>query len=109
MIQINDDYYEDLTPESVVTLLKALQASIEATAATGNNNDHIGRTPDTAEAVRDHESGVGEKVGSAGQVKVPAPGPQGVGARKTCEPKAGLTALVGEKWGTEKFRTDGAF
>jgi NADH dehydrogenase (ubiquinone) flavoprotein 2 len=27
MIQINDDYYEDLTPESIVTLLDALRAS----------------------------------------------------------------------------------
>lgn len=27
MVQINDDYYEDLTPESVVQLLKALEAT----------------------------------------------------------------------------------
>jgi NADH dehydrogenase (ubiquinone) flavoprotein 2 len=27
MVQINDDFYEDLTPESIVTLLKALQAN----------------------------------------------------------------------------------
>ncbi|PHH64573.1 hypothetical protein CDD82_1751 [Ophiocordyceps australis] len=33
MIQINDDYYEDLTPESVVELLKALRASAEASSA----------------------------------------------------------------------------
>lgn len=31
MIQINDDYYEDLTPETVVDLLKALKEN--ATAA----------------------------------------------------------------------------
>ena len=30
MIQINDDYYEDLTPESVVELLKALKDSANA-------------------------------------------------------------------------------
>lgn len=30
MIQINDDYYEDLTPESVVDLLKALKSSATA-------------------------------------------------------------------------------
>ncbi|OAA33417.1 NADH:ubiquinone oxidoreductase, 24kDa subunit [Moelleriella libera RCEF 2490] len=29
MIQINDDYYEDLTPETVVQLLKALRASAD--------------------------------------------------------------------------------
>lgn len=27
MVQINDDFYEDLTPESVVSLLKALKDS----------------------------------------------------------------------------------
>lgn len=31
MIQINDDYYEDLTPETVVNLLKALKDSAGAT------------------------------------------------------------------------------
>jgi NADH dehydrogenase (ubiquinone) flavoprotein 2 len=35
MIQINDDYYEDLTPESVVTLLKALKESAKDVGATG--------------------------------------------------------------------------
>lgn len=30
MLQINDDYYEDLTPESVVQLLDALKASAVA-------------------------------------------------------------------------------
>jgi NADH dehydrogenase (ubiquinone) flavoprotein 2 len=35
MIQINDDYYEDLTPESIVTLLKALKE----TAASGKAGD----------------------------------------------------------------------
>ena len=29
MIQINDDYYEDLTPETVVELLKGLKAYAE--------------------------------------------------------------------------------
>jgi NADH dehydrogenase (ubiquinone) flavoprotein 2 len=31
MVQINDDYYEDLTPESIVKLLDALKASANAT------------------------------------------------------------------------------
>lgn len=31
MVQINDDYYEDLTPETVVDLLKALKESATAT------------------------------------------------------------------------------
>ena len=33
MVQINDDYYEDLTPETMVDLLKALQAAAETTGA----------------------------------------------------------------------------
>lgn len=33
MVQINDDYYEDLTPESVKTLLTALKESAAATGA----------------------------------------------------------------------------
>ena len=37
MVQINDDYYEDLTPETTVELLKALQASAEATGAAAKN------------------------------------------------------------------------
>lgn len=31
MIQINDEYYEDLTPETTVQLLKALKDSVNAT------------------------------------------------------------------------------
>jgi NADH dehydrogenase (ubiquinone) flavoprotein 2 len=30
MVQINDDYYEDLTPETTVSLLKALKESAVA-------------------------------------------------------------------------------
>ena len=33
MIQINDEYYEDLTPETVVTLLKALKDGAGAASA----------------------------------------------------------------------------
>ena len=78
MIQINDDYYEDLTPESTVQLLKALKASAEATGA---------------EVV---ENGV----------KLPAPGP--MSGRKICENGKGITSLTGEPWGKELLRTDGA-
>lgn len=35
MIQINDDYYEDLTPESVVSLLDSLRESATATGSGG--------------------------------------------------------------------------
>jgi NADH dehydrogenase (ubiquinone) flavoprotein 2 len=33
MVQINDDYYEDLTPESIKTILTALKDSATATGA----------------------------------------------------------------------------
>lgn len=82
MVQINDDYYEDLTPESTVTLLKALQAS--------------------AKAVEGSEAGKGE-TGKDG-VPVPSPGP--MSGRKTCENIKGLTNLTSEPWSTEVFRKD---
>jgi len=116
MVQINDDYYEDLTPESTVTLLKALQASAEATGMAGG----------TAGVGGESEAGMGERKGvdrgqggqtgnvdghasrgyTAKGVKVPSPGP--MSGRKTCEPLAGLTCLTSEPWGNEKLRTDGA-
>ncbi|PWY68637.1 putative NADH-ubiquinone dehydrogenase 24 kDa subunit [Aspergillus heteromorphus CBS 117.55] len=37
MVQINDDYYEDLTPESIKTLLTALKESSAAAAAEGQS------------------------------------------------------------------------
>ena len=37
MVQINDDYYEDLTPESVVSLLKALKSSAEGSSGAALN------------------------------------------------------------------------
>lgn len=33
MVQINDDFYEDLTPETIVSLLKALEASAKDASA----------------------------------------------------------------------------
>lgn len=33
MVQINDDYYEDLTPETTISLLKALRESGKAADA----------------------------------------------------------------------------
>ncbi|KAL8682566.1 MAG: hypothetical protein Q9186_001419 [Xanthomendoza sp. 1 TL-2023] len=114
MVQINDDYYEDLTPESMVTLLKALQAAAETTGASGG----------TAGLLGDSEAGMGSSKGadrSQGErsvktqtprgysgkqrVTLPSPGPQS--GRKTCENMAGLTALTEEPWGNEKLRTDG--
>ena len=80
MVQINDDYYEDLTPESIVKLLKALEASAEVTG----------------------EGMISEQ---ARKIELPNPGP--LSGRKSCENSAGLTSLTGEPWGNEALRTDG--
>ena len=77
MVQINDDYYEDLTPDTTVRLLDALKAAAK---------DVKGGTP---------------KVGA-----MPHPGPQS-GKRKTCENTKGLTSLTSEPWGKEVLRADG--
>lgn len=114
MVQINDDYYEDLTPETTVSLLKALQASAEATGAAGGAAGLQGESDagmgnnlgsDRAHAGASMEGGQGRSYEGKG-VKLPSPGP--FSGRKTCEPLAGLTTLKGEPWGNEKMRTDGA-
>ena len=114
MVQINDDYYEDLTPESIVTLLKALQASAEATGAAGGSagvggesTTGMGSTEgdergQEAAKVEQHSARMYEGKG----VKLPSPGP--MSGRKTCENMAGLTNLTEEPWRNEKLRTDGA-
>ena len=83
MVQINDDYYEDLTPESTVSLLKALADGARLAGASGG------------------KAGVKDDSG----VKLPAAGP--MSSRKSCENSAGLTSLTSEPWGNEKLRTDG--
>jgi NADH dehydrogenase (ubiquinone) flavoprotein 2 len=77
MMQINDDYYEDLTPESAVGILKALKAS------------------SNVEGLAKAAPGQG----------LPRPGPQS--GRQTCEPIQGLTSLTSEPYGNEVLRTDG--
>ncbi|KAI9707426.1 MAG: hypothetical protein M1836_000387 [Candelina mexicana] len=111
MMQINDDYYEDLTPESTVNLLKALQASAEITGA-GGGSAGIGGEAGSSGSGQDRNVGQGKDVGEfsgrvydKGGVKLPSPGP--MSGRKTCEPMAGLTSLTSEMWGKEKLRTDG--
>ena len=112
MIQINDDYYEDLTPESTVALLKALQASAEATGAAGGTAG-LGGTSDAGmggkEGDERGQTGMGEgavRKYVAKGVQIPSPGP--MSGRKTCENLSGLTCLTEEPWGNEKMRTDGA-
>lgn len=103
MVQINDDYYEDLTPESTIALLKALQSSAGDVAnAEGGKGALTGN---------DKNVKSGSEVGADGGriyekdgVKIPASGP--MTGRKTCENSAGLTNLTSEPWGPEVFRKD---
>ena len=116
MVQINDDYYEDLTPESTVELLKALQASAEATGAAGGTAGLQGESAEGMGSASGSQrgqktaGGVVEEQGRGykgkGGVKLPSPGP--MSGRKTCENQAGLTNLTSEPWGNETLRTDGA-
>ena len=114
MVQINDDYYEDLTPNSIVSLLKALQASAEATGAAGGAAGLAGESATGMGGRVGKERGQSGKAGEeveaakrykAGGVALPAPGP--MSGRKTCENSRGLTSLTGEPWGKEMLRKDG--
>jgi NADH dehydrogenase (ubiquinone) flavoprotein 2 len=105
MVQINDDFYEDLTYDSTVSLLKALKHASEATGAkpgeTGLAGGSGSGSAQSPTAVK--EQG---RAYEAGGVKVPTPGP--LSGRKSCEPAAGLTTLTSEPWGNETLRKDGA-
>lgn len=101
MVQINDDYYEDLTPESMVTLLKALQSSAgeELKLNTGAITGEDKNVKSGADVGKD-----AGRIYDKGGVKIPSPGP--MSGRKTCENIAGLTNLTSEPWSTEVFRKD---
>lgn len=102
MVQINDDFYEDLTPESTVTLLDALKATAKDLPAHGGTGAITGmdKNVKSGEALTKETSKVYDK----GGVKVPSPGP--MSERKTCENSKGLTNLTSKPWGTEVFRKD---
>ena len=101
MIQINDDYYEDLTPETTISLLEALKVSAEQAvpdrkgALTGQD-----KTVKSGGGVGKAARGTAEREG----IKVPGPGP--LSGRKTCENSKGLTSLTSPMWGPEITRKD---
>src|SRR5436190_148266 len=100
MIQINDDYYEDLTPETTISLLDALKANAEQVSP-----DHKGMLTGEDKKAKSG-SDVGETRGGTVErhgVKVPSPGP--LSGRKTCENSKGLTSLTSEMWGPEVTRS----
>ena len=117
MIQINDDYYEDLTPETTLSLLKALKESALATGASGGASglsSHTGGAGTGALTGEDSNVQSGDAVGKdSGRlykgpkgVQVPAPGPQS--GRQTCEPAPGLTSLTDvQEWSDVRMRKDG--
>ncbi|RKF79243.1 NADH-ubiquinone oxidoreductase 24 kDa subunit, mitochondrial [Golovinomyces cichoracearum] len=100
MIQINDDFYEDLTPEGVVSLLKALQANARDLETPLSLNDKQ-KTESESKAEGSHKN---EKNLKDTGNKLPPTGP--MSGRKSCENLAGLTNLTSPPWGTEVFRKD---
>jgi len=106
MVQINDDYYEDLNPETTIKLLDALRATAKATGAAEAAPDRKG-----ALTGKDDQVLSGDEVGKhAGKtlkkdgVPLPAPGP--MTGRKSCENSAGQTSLTSKPWGKETTRKD---
>lgn len=102
MVQINDDYYEDLTPESTVTLLKALQASAQDVDTSSGTGALTGEDKNVKSGA---DVGVGSgRINKKNGVPVPSPGP--MSGRKTCENLKGLTSLTSEPPGTEIFKEE---
>ncbi|KAF2477711.1 uncharacterized protein BDR25DRAFT_299536 [Lindgomyces ingoldianus] len=106
MVQINDDYYEDLTYDTTVSLLKALRHAAQATGAQPGEAGKGAVTGDDGNVKSGNDINEQGQAYEAGGVKVPTPGP--LSGRKSCEPAAGLTTLTGEPWGNEMLRKDGA-
>nr|POF13479.1 nadh-ubiquinone oxidoreductase 24 kda subunit, mitochondrial [Quercus suber] len=109
MVQINDDYYEDLTPETTKSLLAALK---DAALKTGAGGLAPGLPGDAGkDDVHGSPSGREVKLGGAGYTSqgasIPSPGP--LSSRISCENSAGLTNLTSEPWtGEQVLRKDGA-
>lgn len=112
MIQINDDYYEDLTPETTKSLLNALR---EAAKLTGVSGEAAGLAGDAGkeQVSASGQGGDGATIKGQGRgyraqgVKMPAPGP--LSGRQSCEPAGGLTSLLDvQPLGKTHLRQDGA-
>ena len=109
MVQINDDYYEDLTPETTKSLLQALKEAAQSTGASGMA---AGLAGESGKEGMSGSGGSGGEINEQGRsysakgVKIPTPGP--LSGRKTCENSRGLTSLTSKPWANETMRTDGA-
>lgn len=110
MVQINDDYYEDLTPETTKSLLTALKEAAEKTGMGGNAAGLAGDMG--KDEVAGKPSGANVKQGGLGYAaqgaNVPSPGP--MSKRVSCENIHGQTNLFEEPLtGEQMMRKDGAF
>ncbi|KAI7153439.1 hypothetical protein KC349_g8365 [Hortaea werneckii] len=108
MVQINDDYFEDLTPEGIKSLLTALKDAAEKTGAGGMApglpGDYGKADVDGAASGRPVKQG-GPGYSAQG-ASIPAPGP--MSKRVSCEPAGGLTSLTEEPiTGEQMLRKDG--
>lgn len=106
MVQINDDYYEDLTYDTTVSLLKAFQHAARATGASGGEAGKGAVTGEDRIFKSGNEINEQERAYEVGGAEIPTPGP--LSGRKSCEPASGLTSLTSEPWGNETLRKDGA-
>ena len=110
MVQINDDYYEDLTPETTKSLLQALKEAAQKTGASGMAAGLAGEAGKGEVAGQDGKGTAIKDQGrsySAQGVKLPSPGP--LSGRKSCENLSGLTNLKDVKpWDQSFMRQDGA-
>ncbi|KAK5067877.1 NADH:ubiquinone oxidoreductase 24, partial [Cryomyces antarcticus] len=79
MLQINDDYYEDLTAETTTTLLKALQAAAEKGGASGGAPGLAGEAGKGAITGQDRNVKSGHEINEQGRsykaqgVTIPTP------------------------------------
>lgn len=108
MVQINDDYYEDLTPETTKDLLRALKTAAQKTGA-GAGAPGLAGESGKGEASGE-ASARPQKLGGAGYMaqgaSIPAPGP--LSKRTSCEPASGQTSLTSEPpTGEQMLRKDG--
>ncbi|KAK3718063.1 NADH:ubiquinone oxidoreductase 24 [Vermiconidia calcicola] len=109
MVQINDDYYEDLTPETTTQLLTALKQAAEKTGAGGHAPGLAGDAGkfEPSGKPTDRQMKLGGEGYTAQGATIPAPGP--LSNRISCENAKGKTALLNDPPTAEQIlRQDGA-
>lgn len=92
MAQINDGYYEDLSPETTIKLLDDLKAGKEVKRECSSPGSHVGEQSVILTS-------------SIPVLSAFAAGPQG-GVRHSSEPAKGRTALVSEPYKTQHNRAE---